>query len=234
MWRQWGAAVAMLFATGCGGSGCLYGVATERPREADAAPAASAQPSSEPSRPRIVALGDSLTAGLGLLESQAYPAVLQQRLDAVGYDFEVVNAGVSGDTSAGGVRRLEWALEGNVRILIVALGANDALRGLSIEEMRRNLSEIIERARGRGVAVLLAGMQAPPNYGPDYTVKFRQTYMDLARAHHVTFVPFLLAGVAGETRYNQSDGIHPNQEGARVVADTIWRALEPMVAAAAQ
>jgi acyl-CoA thioesterase-1 len=140
-----------------------------------------------------------------------------------------VNAGVSGDTSAGGLRRLDWALEGDPRILIVALGANDALRGLSIPEMTQNLAAIIRTARERRVAVLLAGMEAPPNYGPDYAVQFRQAYRDLAREHRVPFVPFLLQGVAGDARYNQTDGIHPNVDGARIVAETIWRALKPMV-----
>jgi acyl-CoA thioesterase-1 len=140
---------------------------------------------------------------------------------------------VSGDTSAGGLRRLEWALDGDVKILILALGANDALRGLSVMEMRRNLEAIIQGAQERGVTVLLAGMEAPPNYGLEYTVQFRQVYRDLAREHDLVSVPFLLEGVAGQSTYNQSDGIHPNREGARLVAETIWRALKPMIDAAA-
>jgi acyl-CoA thioesterase-1 len=183
-------------------------------------------------RPRIVLLGDSLTAGLGLPESEAYPALLQKKLDDEGYEYEIVNAGVSGDTTAGGLRRLDWALEGNVKILVIALGANDGLRGLSIDEMQKNLATMIERARGRGIAVLVAGMEAPPNYGRDYTVKFRQVYRDLARTHDVTLVPFLLDGVAGQSRLNQGDGIHPNADGARLIAETIWRSLKPMADAA--
>ena len=166
------------------------------------------------------------------MESEAYPSLLQKKLDDEGYEFEVVNAGVSGDTTAGGLRRLDWALEGDVKVLVVALGANDALRGLSIDEMKENLGTIIERARGRGVMVLLTGMEAPPNYGEEYTVKFRQVYRDLARTHQVSLVPFLLDGVAGEARLNQGDGIHPNAEGARLIAETIWRALRPMADAA--
>jgi acyl-CoA thioesterase-1 len=186
-----------------------------------------------PSRPRVVFLGDSLTAGLGLTADRAFPAVLQARLNELGYEFDVVNAGVSGDTSAGGLRRLDWALEGDVRVLVLALGANDGLRGLSIEEMTRNLSQIITRARERRISVLLAGMEAPPNFGPEYTGKFREAFGDLARTHDVVFVPFLLDGVAGEATLNQRDGIHPNEEGARRVADHLWPALQPMLDAAA-
>jgi acyl-CoA thioesterase I len=226
--RRWLPLIALL---GLGVSACGYG--RESSNDAPPAGAAAAQPTAERSRPRIVALGDSLTAGLGLPESESYPSLLQERIDADGYDFEVVNAGVSGDTSAGGLRRLEWALEGDVKILILALGANDALRGLSVMEMRRNLEAIIQGAQERGVTVLLAGMEAPPNYGLEYTVQFRQVYRDLAREHDLVSVPFLLEGVAGQSTYNQSDGIHPNREGARLVAETIWRALKPMIDAAA-
>jgi acyl-CoA thioesterase-1 len=218
--RRWIVFAAMI-AVGCNGE-----VAGRAPVERGTPTAAPA------SRPRIVLLGDSLTAGLGLPESEAYPALLQKKLDDEGYEYEVVNAGVSGDTTAGGLRRLDWALEGNVKILVIALGANDGLRGLSIDEMQKNLATMIERARGRGIAVLVAGMEAPPNYGQDYTVKFRQVYRDLARAHDVTLVPFLLDGVAGQSRLNQGDGIHPNADGARLVAETIWRSLKPMADAA--
>ena len=177
----------------------------------------------------MIALGDSLTAGLGLLEQQAYPALLQKKIDADGYQFEVVNAGVSGDTSAGGLRRLDWALEGDARVLIVALGANDGLRGLSVGEMKKNLAGIIEQAKERKVVVILAGMEAPPNYGPEYTASFRQAFQDVAREQRVLFIPFLLAGVAGQATLNQGDGIHPTSEGAAVVAETVWRVLRPVL-----
>lgn len=180
-------------------------------------------------RPQIVALGDSLTAGLGLLELQAYPALLQEKLEAEGYEFDVVNAGVSGDTSAGGLRRLDWALQGDVRVLIVALGANDGLRGLSVGQMKKNLTAIIEQARKREIVVILAGMEAPPNYGPEYTVAFRQAYQDIAREQRVLFIPFLLASVAGQSHLNQGDGIHPNTEGAAIMAETVWRVLRPVL-----
>jgi acyl-CoA thioesterase-1 len=174
-------------------------------------------------------LGDSLTAGLGLLQSQAFPHLLQEKINADGYRFEVVNAGVSGDTSAGGLRRLEWAMEGDVKVLIVALGANDGLRGLSVAEMKNNLTRIIERARARNIAVILAGMEAPPNYGPEYATAFRRAYQDLAREQRVPFIPFLLDKVAGRAELNLSDQIHPNPEGAAVVSNTVWSALRPVL-----
>jgi acyl-CoA thioesterase-1 len=140
---------------------------------------------------------------------------------------------VSGDTSAAGLQRLEWALqEQNVRVLIVELGANDGLRGLPAEQMKKNLAAIIEAAQARRIAVLLAGMEAPPNYGPEYAAAFRQVYRDLARQYHVTLVPFMLDKVAGISTLNQGDGIHPNIEGTQIVADTLWHALRPMVDAA--
>jgi acyl-CoA thioesterase-1 len=192
---------------------------------------AAARPSMAAAKPRIVVLGDSLTAGLGLPADQAYPSLLQKRLDASGFNYEVVNAGVSGDTSAGGLSRLEWALEGDVRVLIVALGGNDALRALPADELRQNLSRIIERAQGRHIAVVLAGMEAPPNFGRDYLVTFHQVYPSLAAQYHVAFVPFLLDGVAGNDALNQRDGIHPTAQGARIVADNVWTALKPIVEA---
>ena len=178
-------------------------------------------------RPRIVFLGDSLTAGLGLPRQQSVPSLLQARLDREGYAYEVVNAGVSGDTSAGGLRRLDWALEGDVELLVLELGANDGLRGLPVAQMKENLDEIITRAKSRDITVILTGMEAPPNYGNVYTTEFRQTFRDLAEDHDVVFVPFFLEGVAGIAALNQGDGIHPNFEGAKVIEQTIWRALEP-------
>lgn len=184
-------------------------------------------------RPRVVVLGDSLTAGLGVAPDQSYPAILQRRLDSERLAFEVVNAGVSGDTSAGGLRRLDWSMEGNVRVLVVALGGNDGLRGLPVTELKANLTTIVERAREKGVAVLLCGMEAPPNFGSEYTAAFRQVYVELSKVPGVAFVPFLLDGVAGDPTLNQADGIHPNPVGAEKVAEVVWRALRPLVMAAA-
>jgi acyl-CoA thioesterase-1 len=179
--------------------------------------------------PRIVVLGDSLTAGLGLAPQEAYPALLQQRLRQRGFDHRVVNAGISGDTSAGGLSRLDLALEGDVRILVVALGGNDALRGLPVTQLRDNLARIIERAQARDVSVVLAGMEAPPNWGAQYTSAFRNVYRALAEEYGVALVPFLLEGVAGVEHLNQRDGIHPTAEGDRVIAETIWSVLGPIV-----
>ena len=179
-------------------------------------------------------LGDSLTAGYGLEQPQAVPALIQARLKKEGYPFEVVNAGVSGDTSAGGLSRLEWSLSGDVRILVVELGANDGLRGLPVDELRRNLEEVITRAQARGIAVMLVGMEALPNYGASYTSEFRATFPALAKAHKTALMPFYLDGVAGKPELNIADGIHPNPAGAVIVANNLWRTLEPMLKPAAQ
>jgi acyl-CoA thioesterase-1 len=201
-----------------------------------AAPAGAAAelatpPPARPAKPEVIFLGDSLTAGLGLAEDLSFPSLIQQRIDEAGLGFSVVNAGVSGDTSAGGLRRLEWALQGQPRVLVVALGGNDGLRGLAPEELKKNLASIIERGQQAGLTVILAGMEAPPNNGPDYTARFRRVYPDLARTYKVPLIPFLLDGVAGDSALNQADGIHPNPEGARRVADTVWKVLEPALQA---
>ena len=202
--------------------------AAPRPRETAPAPAVPAA-----AAPRIVFLGDSLTAGYGIEKSEAVPALVQARLAREGYPFEVVNAGVSGDTSAGGLSRLDWSLSGDVRILVLALGANDGLRGLPVASMRHNLEETITRAQARGITVLLVGMEALPNYGDAYTREFRDTFRELAKTHQLPFMPFYLDGVAGNRALNIADGIHPNPKGAAIVADNLWRILEPLLTAAA-
>ena len=221
-------AIVCLASLACGSS--------SRPREATAAKppstatAAPATISVKPeAMPAIVAFGDSLTAGYGLTEEQSYTALLQRKLDEAGYRYRVVNAGVSGDTSAGGARRIDWALEGNVRFLILELGGNDGLRGLPVAEMKKNLASIIERAQARNVTVILAGMEAPPNLGSDYTAQFRQAFRDLAKKYNVKLIPFVLQGVGGLAEMNQPDGIHPNAEGEKILTETVWRALEPML-----
>ncbi len=192
--------------------------------------AADVAPAGRPG-PLLVALGDSLTAGLGLDLDDAYPARLERALRDGGYAVTVVNAGVSGDTSAAGLSRAEWALEGDVRILILALGGNDGLRGLPVDQMQRNLSQILSLAAGRGIRVLLAGMEAPPNFGATYTAQFRAVFADLALEHEVAFMPFLLDGVAADPALNQADGIHPNAEGAAIVAARVRDAIEPLLPA---
>jgi acyl-CoA thioesterase I len=192
----------------------------DRPR-LDRAPASSA--------PQIVFLGDSLTAGYGLPKESSVPSLIQEWLKNGGYPHEAVNAGVSGDTSAGGLSRLDWSLAGEVKILVIELGANDGLRGLPVAGLKQNLTEIITRAQARGIDVILTGMEAPPNFGAAYTSEFRTVYRQLAKEHDVTFVPFYLEGVAGIPNLNIADGIHPNAEGSRIVAKTIWAALEPLL-----
>jgi acyl-CoA thioesterase-1 len=219
---------ALVCTVGCGKSGGgATGANDQRDgRKADAAPL---PPVAGASGPRIVLLGDSLTAGLGLPIAQAYPSRLQRHLDDAGVMYTIVNAGVSGDTSAGGLSRLDWALDGDVRILVVALGGNDGLRGLPVAELSNNLSKIIERAQSKQITVVLAGMEAPPNYGVDYTLAFHKVYPSLAARYHVALIPFLLERVAGIATLNQPDGIHPTAEGAQIVADTVWHTLQPIV-----
>jgi acyl-CoA thioesterase-1 len=215
-----------LFLVGCS-TAC--GAPEEARPDLQSTPQAAPSSPRASSAPRIVCLGDSLTAGLGLPPDDAYPAVLQRRLRQAGYPHEVVNAGVSGDTSAGGLRRVDWSMGENTDVVIVALGANDGLRGLPATELRRNLTAIVERARDRGAAVVLAGMEAPPNFGLSYVREFRQTYVDVARAANVPFVPFLLEGVAGVSALNQADGIHPTAEGQQRIANLLWPKLEPLL-----
>jgi acyl-CoA thioesterase-1 len=222
-------AALLVSATACGTEERPSGGATDPAVTARPAAAKSAHDEKASSAPRIVILGDSLTAGLGLPGPQAYPALLQERLKGDGLNYAVVNAGVSGDTSAGGLSRLDWALDGDVRVLIVALGGNDGLRGLPPEQLERNLAQIVERAQARNITVILAGMEAPPNYGRDYIVAFHKVYPALAKEYHVTLVPFLLQGVAGIQALNQPDGIHPTAAGARIVADNVWSALKPIL-----
>ena len=211
---------------------CLLLATCGRSAPPPAATSALASPADAPQagRPRIVFLGDSLTAGLGLEPAQSYPSLIGERLAREGYDYEIVNAGVSGDTSAGGLRRMDWSLDGDVKVLVVALGANDGLRGLPPAELQKNLAAVIERATAKGVTVVLAGMEAPPNFGGDYTRQFRAVYTDLAKQYPLRFIPFLLLGVAGDGSLNQSDGIHPNVRGAQMVADLVWAELTPALA----
>jgi acyl-CoA thioesterase I len=177
----------------------------------------------------IVAFGDSLTAGFGVTPEDSYPARLQARLRAEGYDYRVVNAGASGDTTAGGLRRVDWALKNKPDIVIVALGANDAMRGQNLASVRANLDAIVARFQKAGARVLVAGMEVPPNYGARYAADFRRLYADVARTRKAAFLPFLLDGVAGNPRFNQPDGIHPTAEGYRIVVDHLWPHVEPML-----
>ncbi len=210
-------AVALLLAmmsAGCGSSGAVPGV-TPEPQG--------------PLRAKVVFFGDSLTAGHGLDRSEAYPALLQAKLDAARLPFEAVNAGVSGDTTADGTRRLDWVLSRGADLMVVELGANDGLRGGSLEAARKNLAEILTRLRARAIPIVLVGMRIPPNYGPDYSEKFHSMYPSLAKEFGVPLVEFLLDGVGGHADRTLPDGIHPNAAGQRVMADTVWKTLEPVL-----
>ena len=180
--------------------------------------------------PVIVAFGDSLTAGLGVTPEDSYPARLQTKLRAEGYTYRVVNAGSSGDTTAGGLRRVDWALKNKPEVVIVALGANDGLRGQDLASVRANLDGIVARFQKAGVRVLVAGMEVPPNYGARYAADFRRMYAEVARKRGAALMPFLLDGVAGNPRLNQADGIHPTAEGYRILVDHLWPHLAPLLA----
>ncbi len=177
----------------------------------------------------IVAFGDSLTAGLGVTPEDSYPSRLQARLRADGYAYRVVNAGASGDTTAGGLRRVDWALKNRPDIVIVALGANDAMRGQDLSSVRSNLDAIVARFQKAGARVLVAGMEVPPNYGARYAADFRRLYAEVARKRGAAFMPFLLDGVAGDPRLNLPDGIHPTAEGYRIVVEHLWPHVEPLL-----
>lgn len=202
------------------------------PATASAATAAAVAAVAAIAAPQVVFLGDSLTAGLGLGEEAAYPAIVGELLAERGVAVRIVNAGVSGDTSAGGLARVDWLLSLHPDVLVLALGANDGLRGQPVAGIEANLREIVRRARAAGARVLLAGMKMPPNYGPDYTRDFEALYSRLARELDLAFVPFLLAGVAADPKLNQADGIHPSAEGQRIVARLVADALQPLLAPA--
>jgi acyl-CoA thioesterase-1 len=219
-------AVSALQVIACG----ACGRGNEPEQTIDQAVESPSTPTEAP-RPVIVCLGDSLTAGLGLLAERAYPHLVEQKFAAEGYEVEVLNAGVSGDTSAGGLRRVEPLLGADVAALVLALGGNDALRGLSAAQTYDNLAGIIEAADAEGIPVVLTGMEAPPNLGDDYRDAFREAYIQLARDYRdvVVWVPFLLEGVAGQKDLNQADGIHPNEKGAQVIADLLYPKLRLLI-----
>ena len=177
----------------------------------------------------VLALGDSLTAGFGVDAEENFPSRLQVKIDNAGLAYKVVNAGVSGDTTAGGVRRINWLMQHKPQIVILALGANDGLRGLSTDEMRSNLETMIRISQEHGARVLLAGMKALPNYGEDYILKFESVYPELAKKYDLVYLPFLLEGVAGVREYTRPDGLHPTGSGYKIIADLVWQHLQPML-----
>jgi acyl-CoA thioesterase I len=184
-----------------------------------------------PPLPAVLFLGTSLTAGYGLDPSQSYPALIQARIEAKALPYRVVNGGVSGETSAGARRRIDWLMRQKIAVLVVETGANDGLRAQDPAATRENIQAIFDRARRQSPApqLVLAGMQALPNYGREYTERFRALYPELAKANRAILIPFLLEGVAGVPRLNQDDGVHPTAEGHRIIAETVWKALAPLL-----
>ena len=179
----------------------------------------------------ILFFGNSLTAGMGLEPSEAFPALIQNRLDSLDYDYEVINAGLSGETTASGKNRINWVLNQEVDVFVLELGANDGLRGIPLEETRKNLQDIINTVKEKNpdTKIVLAGMQIPPNMGEEYTTEFRNIFPELAEENNLELIPFLLEGVAGDPKLNQQDGIHPTAEGYEIVADNVWSVLEDVV-----
>lgn len=182
---------------------------------------------------RILVVGNSIADGYRLNRSQSFPSLLQQKIDSAGLPFQIDNQGVSGQTTAGGLNGLDWHLERPVDVLLLELGANDGLRGQPVANIRTNLTAIIERVRQSNpdAAVVLTGMQMPPSYGAQYTSAYRDVFPTVAREQEAAIVPFLLEGVAGNPRLNQDDGVHPTAEGQQIVAQTVWRTLEPVLRA---
>ena len=177
---------------------------------------------------QILIFGDSITAGFGLEEQNAFPAFIQQKIDTLGMKYNVVNAGLSGETSAGGLRRIDWVLQQPVDIFVLELGGNDGLRGIDPDNTKQNLQGIIGKVEEKypGAEIILTGMEAPPNMGERYTEEFRSVFYELAEENDVTFMPFILEGVAGNPELNQGDGIHPTEEGHRVIAENLWTYLQ--------
>ncbi len=229
MWK-WAALVMCAAACGREGSKQERGMRdTGQANEESTAPASRGR--DEGARKTIVFLGTSLTAGYGIDLQQAYPALIQRRIDSLGLSYDVVNAGVSGETSSGAVHRIDWLLRQPMDVFVLETGANDGLRGLPVNALRSNIQRILEEVKRTHprAKILLVGMEAPPNMGRQYTTAFRQTYIDLSRKYDVTLLPFLLKGVGGVDTLNQADMIHPNPRGAAILAETVWRALRPLL-----
>ncbi len=222
----------ILLVTGCGSEP----ETAERPQSPDtSAQSSEVQRAPETSSPvvddGVLFFGDSITAGLGVSADQAFPALIQEKIDSLGWSFEVVPAGVSGETSAGGLRRISWVMHEGIEVMVLELGGNDGLRGVPVQATRNNLSAIIDSARAvdSSVRILLTGMQVPPNLGSKYTQAFKNIYPELASEQNVELIPFLLKGVGGNPEFNQPDGIHPNAKGHRKLAETVWKHLKPIL-----
>lgn len=189
-------------------------------------------PKADSSKTRtILFLGNSLTAGYGLNPGQAFPDLIQKKIDSLGWHFRVINAGLSGETSAGGLRRIDWLLTKKIDVLILELGANDALRGIPLDFTRKNLQAILDKTKQKypNVKIVIAGMQIPPNFGEKYTRQFHDLFPELAKRNDAVLIPFLLEGVGGVRDLNQADGIHPTATGHEIIAQTVWQVLKPVL-----
>ena len=232
--RRWFGLLSFFIVIAAGITACEEHIGSPPPKiqgtSVDARPGTKAPPPSNaavrPEERVLVAFGDSLTAGFGVPRQETYPARLQEKLTLSGYRYRVINAGISGDTTAGGLRRVDWVLKSKPEIVILELGANDGLRGLDLKETRTNLAQIIERLQAGGVQVVLAGMRLPPNYGEEYTHAFHAMYVDLAKQFGIPLIPFFLNAVAANPQLNQGDGIHPTGLGYAKIVDDLWPVLE--------
>jgi acyl-CoA thioesterase-1 len=214
------ALIAALFViTGCNNNG---GAPGSKSNDAENKPASVAKTKN------IVFFGNSLTAGYGLSPTEAFPAIIQNKIDSLGFPYKVINAGVSGETSSGGNGRIDWILRQPLHVFVLELGANDGLRGIPLSETKKSLQSIVDKVKAKypEAKLVLAGMQIPPNMGQSYTTEFRDLYPELAEKNGMTLIPFLLDGVGGELKLNQQDGIHPTAEGHHKVAENVWRVLE--------
>lgn len=180
---------------------------------------------------KILFFGDSITAGYGIDKNKAFPALIQQKIDSLDWNFKAVNAGLSGETSAGGLRRVDWILRQDFKVFILELGGNDGLRGIDVESTKQNLKKIIDKVRDKkpDAKIILTGMQVPPNLGPEYTGDFKEMYPEIAKEKDVTLIPFLLEDVGGNPDLNQGDGIHPTAKGHKIIAETVWEELKPIL-----
>lgn len=221
--------VSVLFLSGCADEKAENAPAASQNEVSEPAPTAS--PDEARAKTAVLFLGDSITAGSGLDPAQAFPALLQQRADSLGWSVEMINGGLSGETSAGGLRRIGWLLRRPVDVVVLELGGNDGLRGIDLADTRSNLLGIVDSVRARypDVRFVVAGMMIPPNLGPDYTRAFRDLYPDVAREAGATLIPFLLEGVGGVELLMQADGMHPTADGHAVMAETVWPYLEPLI-----
>jgi acyl-CoA thioesterase I len=224
-----------LLMSGCGAAERNEAAQDTAPPPPSASPAAGGTSAATAAAPTILFLGTSLTAGFGLPGEQAYPARIQEKIDSAGLPFRVVNAGVSGETSAGALRRVDWLLRQPFEVLVLETGANDMLRGADLDSTRANIQAIVDRVRQErpGVRIVLVGMMAPPNLGRDYATRFQRMYPEVAERNELALVPFLLEDVGGVSALNLADGIHPNAEGQGILARTVWRVLEPELRAMA-